>query len=71
MHNPVSTLVYSGSDSCVETVIVDGNIILENKKLLPVDEKEVISNTQKAADDLASRAETNKNKDRKWRSLAF
>ncbi|MBU4349228.1 MAG: amidohydrolase [Actinomycetia bacterium] len=71
MHNPVSTLVYSGSDSCVETVVIDGNIILEDKKLLPINEKEVISNAQKAADGLALRAGTNKNKDRKWRSLAF
>ena len=71
MHNPVSTLVYSGSDSCVETVIIDGNIILEDKKLLPVNEKSVISNVQKSADDLALRAGINKNKDRKWRSLAF
>jgi len=71
MHNPVSTLVYSGSNECVETVIIDGNIILEEKKLLLVDEKEVICNAQKAADDLALRAGTIKNKERKWHSLAF
>lgn len=71
MHNPISTLVYSGSNECVETVVIDGNIILEDKKLLPVNEKEVISNAQKFADDLALRAGINKNKDRKWRSLSF
>ena len=71
MHNPISTLVYSGSNECVETVIIDGNIILENKKLISINEKEVISNAQRTADDLASRAGTNKNKDCKWRSLSF
>jgi len=71
MHNPISTLVYSGSNECVETVIIDGNIILENKRLISVNEEEVISNAQRNADNLALRAGTNKNKDRKWRSLAF
>lgn len=71
MHNPISTLVYSGSNNCVETVIVDGNIILENKRLISVNEEEVIINAQRSADNLALRAGTIKNRERKWSSLAF
>ncbi len=71
MHNPVSTLVYSGSQVGVETVVIDGNIIMEKGKILPVDEKEVIKEGQNIADDLSKRAHTGDKKNRKWRSIAF
>ena len=69
MHHPVSTLVYSGTHACVETVVIDGNIILENSVLLTPNESEVIKKGQEAADDLAKRAGTDGNKRRKWRSI--
>ncbi|RKX78007.1 MAG: amidohydrolase [Spirochaetes bacterium] len=68
MHHPVSTLVYSGTHVCVETVVIDGNIILENSVLKTADEYEVLRNGQKTADNLAVRAGTDGNKRRKWRS---
>ncbi len=71
MHNPVSTLVYSGTHACVETVVVDGNIILEDGVLLTADENGIIENGQKSADNLAERAGTSGNKRRRWASLAF
>ena len=69
MHHPVSTLVYSGTHTCVETVVIDGNIILENGVLLTANESEVIKKGQIAADDLAKRAGTDGNKRREWRSI--
>ncbi len=69
MHHPVSTLVYSGTHACVETVVIDGNIILENSVLLTANESEVIKKGQIAADDLAKRAGTDGNKRREWRSI--
>ncbi|MEW5818313.1 MAG: amidohydrolase [Spirochaetota bacterium] len=56
MHNPVSTLVYSGSSSSVETVVVDGNIVLDGGKLTGVDEKEIIRSAQGMAVKLAERS---------------
>ena len=69
MHHPVSTLVYSGTHACVETVVIDGNIILEDSVLLTANESEVIKKGQIAADDLAKRAGTDGNKRREWRSI--
>lgn len=71
MHHPVSTLVYSGTHACVETVVIDGNIILENGVLLTADEQAIIEIGQKSADSLAERAGTTGNKRRVWTSLAF
>ena len=71
MHHPVSTLVYSGTHACVETVVIDGNIILENGVLLTADEEKIMKDGQKCADALADRAGTAGNKRRDWTSLAF
>lgn len=71
MHHPVSTLVYSGTHACVETVVIDGNIILEDGILLAADENKIIAAGQKSADALAQRAGTAGNKKRRWTSLAF
>jgi len=71
MHNPVSTIVYSGTHACVETVVIDGNIILDNGVLATANEEEIILAGQKAAEDLAVRTGTIKNKYRRWRTLAF
>src|SRR4029078_1168205 len=33
MHDPISTLVYAGSQSNVHTVIVDGNVVLDARRV--------------------------------------
>lgn len=43
VHDIYSTLVYSANGNDVETVIVDGNIIMENRKILGIEEEEIIS----------------------------
>ncbi len=70
MHNPVSTLVYSGSRACVDTVLVDGVPLLLEGRLLCADEEAVYRKCQATADGLATRAGIDR-KARKWRSRAF
>lgn len=43
VHDIYSTLVYSANGGDVETVIVDGNILMENRQVLGIDELEIIS----------------------------
>lgn len=71
MHHPVSTLVYSSSQANVETVIIDGKIVLDNGKNLLCNEEQVCSKAQAIADDLSKRAGTAQYKHRPWRSLAY
>jgi len=56
VRNIVPNLVYSARGHEVETVIIDGNIVMENRKVLTVNEKEVMYRAQKAAEGLALRA---------------
>ena len=53
-HNPVSNLVYSENGSSVCDSVIDGRIVLLNKKILTFDENFVMEKARKAADDLAS-----------------
>ena len=72
MHHPVSTLVYSASEQNVETVIVDGNVILDNFKATFVeDERTILKEAQAFADELSMQAGTYPNKTRDWKTLAY
>lgn len=71
MHHPVSTLVYSSSTENVETVIVDGQIVLEDGKVQTVDEPQMIKRCRQQADALSERAGTWGLKKRPWRNLAY
>ncbi len=72
MHNPVSTLVYSGSEQNVETVIVDGRVILDDfRPTFLTDERALLEKAQAYADDLSVAAGTCVNKRRPWKSLAY
>lgn len=46
-HNIVSLIVYAMQSSDVDTVLVDGNILMENRKLLTINENEVLRNIDK------------------------
>lgn len=41
VNNPLSAIVYSAQAADVDTVIIDGNIVMENRKLLTIDEEKV------------------------------
>jgi len=56
VRNIVPNLVYSARGHEVETVIVDGSIVVENRKVLTVEEEKVVYQAQKAAEGLAARA---------------
>jgi 5-methylthioadenosine/S-adenosylhomocysteine deaminase len=71
MHHPVSTLVYSSSEQNVETVMIDGQIVMEDGKVTVIDEAKILAEANAAADDLSAKAGTMHLKDRPWRSLAY
>jgi 5-methylthioadenosine/S-adenosylhomocysteine deaminase len=54
--NIISNLVYAGSGSDVDTVIVDGEIIVKNKVVQTVDEEELLRKFQRAAEDFMDRS---------------
>lgn len=51
-HNIVSNLVYSADGSDVDTVIVNGKILMQNRKIITLNEAEVLENAEKAAMEL-------------------
>ncbi len=55
--NPVSNLVYSGSGHAVYTVIVNGRLLMQGKKLLTLDEKSVIQRAREHNQALMERAD--------------
>lgn len=55
--NLISNLVYSATGSSVETSIIDGKVVMENRKILTVDESEVIKDAQKASEKFFERYE--------------
>lgn len=54
--NPVSNLVYSGSGDYVDTVIVNGRILMQDKRLLTLDEEAVMRNAREHSAALMERA---------------
>ena len=54
--NPVSNLVYSGSGEYVDTVIVNGRVLMQDKRLLTLDETKVMENSRKHSAALMERA---------------
>ena len=51
-YNEVASLIYSAQASDVDTVIVDGEVLMENKVLKTIDLKNVLENSEKMAKDL-------------------
>ena len=43
----ISALVYSANGTEVDTVVIDGEIVLENGRLTLADEEEICANAQK------------------------
>lgn len=55
--DPVANLVYSALSSDVETVIINGKIIMENRELTGLDEEKIMYNAQARALDLIKKLE--------------
>jgi 5-methylthioadenosine/S-adenosylhomocysteine deaminase len=47
LHNIKSSIINSGNSSDIETVIINGKIIMENNKILSLDEEEVLYNVNR------------------------
>lgn len=54
-HDFYANLVYSAHGSDVDTVIVDGEILMENRKVKTLNESEVMKKAQKTAQDLTEK----------------
>ena len=54
--NPISTLIYAATGGEVDTVVVDGQIVVEQGQLLTLDEDEVMEQAQQHAQALYKRA---------------
>jgi 5-methylthioadenosine/S-adenosylhomocysteine deaminase len=55
LHNVISHLVYSAVGSDVDTVIVDGEVLMQGRKVLTLNEDKVLEDVQKVSDDLLAR----------------
>ena len=56
IHDPISSIVYSSSQPNIETSIIDGRLVLENGKILGVDEDEILYKTQEIAEKLVEKS---------------
>ena len=55
INDPVSALAYSANGGEVETVIVGGRILMENKEFLTIDEKRVVHEVSKICERIGTR----------------
>ena len=55
LHNPVSNLIYSTTGSSVDTVLVDGRIVVKEGRVVTVSEAEVIADVERIAAELPGR----------------
>jgi 5-methylthioadenosine/S-adenosylhomocysteine deaminase len=55
--NPVSNLVYSGSGQSVDTVLVNGKVLMRDKRLLTLNIDKVMNNARTHIIDLIERAD--------------
>jgi 5-methylthioadenosine/S-adenosylhomocysteine deaminase len=56
VHDPISALVYSALGHEPTLVVIDGNMVMRDRKVLTVEEKSARRNAQKAAESLTRRA---------------
>jgi 5-methylthioadenosine/S-adenosylhomocysteine deaminase len=56
VHNPLSAIVYCLNSGAVHTVLVDGQILMRDKKVLVVDEESVLKEARSACRGLMKRA---------------
>jgi 5-methylthioadenosine/S-adenosylhomocysteine deaminase len=70
IHHPVSAIVYSGLGNEVSSVMIDGKFIMRDGIVKSVDERAILRDAQKHADDLARRAGSDRFKNRTWGSSA-
>jgi cytosine/adenosine deaminase-related metal-dependent hydrolase len=55
VRNPISNLVYAGNGSDVDTVIIDGEIVMEGREVKTLDEDDIVQKTKELAPELDAR----------------
>lgn len=56
VRNAAPNIVYSARGDEVETVIIDGRVVMEDRRVLTMDEKRVLAEAQRAAEEITERA---------------
>ena len=57
--NPISTVVFNALGSDVDTVVIDGKIVVQNKKILTLDEDAIAEDVRQRYLSVAKRAGIN------------
>jgi 5-methylthioadenosine/S-adenosylhomocysteine deaminase len=55
LHNVISSLAYSAQGSDVDTVIIDGNIVMEKREIKTLDVERIKYNAERTSINLISR----------------
>jgi 5-methylthioadenosine/S-adenosylhomocysteine deaminase len=55
-HNPYATITYATRDENVQSVIINGKIVMKDRKVLPIDEMKLFQEAQKKRKELLERA---------------
>ena len=56
VHDPIQSLVYSATGDSVNTVIIDGQVVMEDRKMKTVDENEIFDKATELSKDLRQRS---------------
>jgi len=59
MWDVIANLVYSADGSCVDDVIIDGKIVMKDKRIITVESQRVLEKLKEQAADLQNRLRTN------------
>ncbi|RLG77780.1 MAG: amidohydrolase [Thermoprotei archaeon] len=66
LNDPVSHIVYAAHGDDVSDVIIDGKLVMRNRKVLTIDEEQVLKNVWKHAQELFERTGICREPDVKW-----
>jgi 5-methylthioadenosine/S-adenosylhomocysteine deaminase len=57
--DPVSTIVYAAHGSDVDTVVIDGEVVMQSRKLMTLDEEAIVLDARRRAVQVMERAGLN------------
>jgi len=55
LFNEIQSLIYSANADHVESVIINGKMVMDRRKVLTVDEEEILAGSRRMEDDLKAR----------------
>ena len=67
IHDPVATLVYSCGEENVVMTVADGKILMRERVIQHIDEKEIVQRCQQVGLALAERCGSNSKVKRSWK----